>query len=271
MNGELAQAVALTAHARAALAGAPFELDLGSSTFQFVGELAFEGEVRRLLRATRHETIGATPRAWFDHLVRSGCRSLGLVLGAHAGPLPAHVAVAFAGGGSWGIVAEREDGRSVWTAHWRVADLNAADRRIWSVVYRESGRTAPLAERVETDAASVALASVLADADAFAGGAGLETWRDGFRAAREKLDADPVTFQYHGDLLPSVGYGRQARRLLSACEHAWVFGGMGSWNDLGFRDADLQGRYETITRTLYTAVLSGIVVATNARFEGPER
>jgi hypothetical protein len=44
---------------------------------------------------------------------------------------------------------------------------------------------------------------------------------------------------------------------------AWVFGGMGSWNDLGFAENDLQRQYEQITRELFTAVLQACVSAAN--------
>jgi hypothetical protein len=58
-------------------------------------------------------------------------------------------------------------------------------------------------------------------------------------------------------------YSREARQLLSACERAWVFGGMGSWNDLGFREGDLQRRYDQVTPSLYEAVVGGIAAAVN--------
>jgi hypothetical protein len=38
---------------------------------------------------------------------------------------------------------------------------------------------------------------------------------------------------------------------------------MGSWNDLGFQDADLQRRYEELTRRLYSAVLGAVDAAIN--------
>jgi hypothetical protein len=72
--------------------------------------------------------------------------------------------------------------------------------------------------------------------------------------------------RYPGDLdaLPEVAYSPQSRRLLTIAARAWVFGGMGSWNDLSFEDRDAQGRYEKVSEDLYRSVLAALVAATNA-------
>ena len=43
----------------------------------------------------------------------------------------------------------------------------------------------------------------------------------------------------------------------------FVFRGMGSWNDYGFSDRELQTRYERVTSRLYAAVMDGIIAAVN--------
>jgi hypothetical protein len=53
--------------------------------------------------------------------------------------------------------------------------------------------------------------------------------------------------------------------LLEACQTAWVFGGMGSWNDLWFEGED-QGIYERVSERLFEAVNAGIEqAATSSR------
>ncbi len=51
---------------------------------------------------------------------------------------------------------------------------------------------------------------------------------------------------------------------MAASVAAFVFGGMGSWNDTGFADREMQARYERVTRQLYIAVMDGLVTAVNA-------
>ena len=41
-----------------------------------------------------------------------------------------------------------------------------------------------------------------------------------------------------------------AAQLLGAAQSAWVFGGMGSWNDLGFEGED-QALYDRLSEELY--------------------
>jgi hypothetical protein len=57
------------------------------------------------------------------------------------------------------------------------------------------------------------------------------------------------------DRLPQRGYCYDAHRLIQAAERAWVFGGMGSWNDY----AD-----EESLSMLYDAVVSSILSAANS-------
>lgn len=267
MNGELAQAVALVAHCRAGLsAQQPLAMNLSHSTFKFVGNLDFEREIPRLLRAPAYESVGTEPAEWYEYLVGSGARSVSLVVERVGGRLADHVAVAFAGGGGWGIAVVHKDRKSLWRARWTTGKSRAPDDRIWSVLYREFGAGALPGGRKSVGSASKRLARVLADAAAFARDANLDFWLGWFDSAQEKLRVDEPTFEYHPDMLPPFIYTDDARRLLSACERAWVFGGMGSWNDLGFVEADLQRRYDTITLELYDAVLDGITAATNQDF-----
>jgi hypothetical protein len=45
--------------------------------------------------------------------------------------------------------------------------------------------------------------------------------------------------------------------MLDAAQSAWVFGGMGSWNDLGFAGAE-QKEYERVSKHLYAALTDAI-------------
>lgn len=45
----------------------------------------------------------------------------------------------------------------------------------------------------------------------------------------------------------------EAATLLDACQKAWVFGCMGSWNDMGF-DGENQKTYDRVSERLFQAV-----------------
>ena len=51
---------------------------------------------------------------------------------------------------------------------------------------------------------------------------------------------------------------------------AWVFGGMGSWNDVYFDDREARTEYEAISRHLYSALLTALLASVNSEFDpGP--
>ena len=112
--------------------------------------------------------------------------------------------------------------------------------------------------------AAEALETALREIGEFAAAqSGLAAWSETFAKAAESLGANAPAAPYHPDILPPRGYSSRARQLLAAAVGAFVFGGMGSWNDLGFAERKLQERYERLTKELYAAVMGGLVAAVN--------
>ena len=148
----------------------------------------------------------------------------------------------------WRLVA----GASTWRADWEFDD------RQWTVVYREAG-AAPEMPTPDVSARDRELRAAIVKARDFAVRAGnLDNWVGIFDDA---LAADGSGSDL---LLPPVGYPPDARLLLAMASTAWVFGGMGSWNDLGFADEETNAAYERVTRRLYRAVLTAIAAAVNS-------
>jgi len=67
---------------------------------------------------------------------------------------------------------------------------------------------------------------------------------------------------YHDDLAPDRALPLAATQILWAAQAAWVFGGMGSWNDLWF-EGDDQSLYEQLSEDLYQLLNVAIVIAAN--------
>ena len=53
-----------------------------------------------------------------------------------------------------------------------------------------------------------------------------------------------------------------AQRLFSASYNGWVFGGMGSWNDMYFEPKSENARYYSISSDLYSAINDAVQQAT---------
>ena len=69
-------------------------------------------------------------------------------------------------------------------------------------------------------------------------------------------------YGYHQYLAPGGGLPSLAVRLLDAYQPAWVFGGMGSWNDLGFH-GEVQAEYNRTSERLFLT-LTEVIQAVNA-------
>jgi hypothetical protein len=92
-----------------------------------------------------------------------------------------------------------------------------------------------------------------------------------FRNASGKLSsADPLAGTYHSDLAPTPIMPLEAKQLLASAQAAWVFGGMGSWNDLGF-DGNDQQEYTALSDELFLLLNQaiGATVNTTSGAAGP--
>jgi len=247
------------------LAGAgdtePPALDLESSTFRFVGSLAFH--IGSGMSAP--EADAATVGDWLRQLRDRQARRLWLFVAAPkptqgaAPPAEEHQLVGFANAGRWFLLVTGGRLCEIWRASWTVGDRNAPAQRIWSVryggAYAEPTTTPP---RPDVESATGRLAAVLRQARAFAKRQGLDSWAGWFERALDVGDDAP----FHGDMLPP-GYPSAARHLTAMAAQAWVFGGMGSWNDLSFEDQTAATEYETISRNLYRAIQVALVASVN--------
>lgn len=83
-----------------------------------------------------------------------------------------------------------------------------------------------------------------------------------FERALASLD-EGVRKGFHQDLVPAGQLPEASMRILEACQHAWVFDGMGSWNDMGFEGAE-QAEYDRVSEQLFTAINQAIPAAVNA-------
>jgi hypothetical protein len=266
VNGELAQLVALAAHGNAWLAGphdrpAP-DLERTSSTFQHVSRVTFRfaptlatgGEVGAVADWLAGERRLATLRLRLQTPVpRTGSSR-------RLGRLPDRIASSFSGGVDWGLIAEGQRTRRAWWPHWTFQPAPDIQRGSWHVSYDE-GRVPRSGLKPARDVAS-AMSTMLAAierAAAFAATQDWDDWRDWLSSA-----AVATVPRFHPDLLPVDAYSADARRLVAIAASAWVFGGMGSWNDLSFDDPDAEAEYRRVIDRLWPALCSAVAAAANS-------
>jgi len=261
VNGELAQLAALVAQGNAWLGGdhAAAARITSGSTFQYVRSFGFRHRAGRLVKRTVVET---TAEAWLEGLRRRGAAALWLdPRMSGSGPMPTRMAAAFANGARASIVA-LGPATERWWASWTVVGRpTPEDQRIWAVDY--DGEPDPMAVPEPRDVPrhlNELRERVRAAAD-LAGRAGWPMWVDWLEAALAAAASDAPVARFHDDVLPP-GAGVERRRLFALVSGAWVFGGMGSWNDMG-TVPELNDEYERVSQDLFEAITEGVAAAVN--------
>jgi hypothetical protein len=276
MNGPIAQIAALTCHANAFLRGkAVPEFFPANSTCQFCDSVKFIGFSKSLFGKVQETAVAASPNSWFDHLKTE--RIIGVRLSRtpqHNPEISDRRSAAFVGGGgNWAMETIPLQGTSAtWVARWVVWNQNAPERRIWRVDYGRVSKGPPRKfEPVNLDFATTRLRSALADVHSFSEKHDCEGFTACFARAKETLDSGGTKRHgYHKNLSPEGVVPESAAVLLDAVQSAWVFGGMGSWNDMGFAGAE-QTEYDRVSEQLFRAVNEAIEAATNASFPASEK
>ena len=267
MKTELADLVALVAHGTAWLAGATGTVA--------PDPLADTAPIRRSLRFDGGGQSSA--RDWLLDLRQRGARRLWLVVaeGQSALGAPPRMLAGFANAGRSSIVVDLGAAAEVWVGDWQVgAKPGAGQTAIWDVTY-SSVLVGPMEEGVEPPEIGPAFdrlsAALTAAAELASSEPSLGQWVDVFRTAMAAGAGNPASDAYER-LLPERGFSDEARRLLAMAGWAWVFGGMGSWNDVVPEGEAARARYDEVSEELYQAVLHAIEAATNAfSTPGPPR
>jgi len=175
------------------------------------------------------------------------------------------MSVGFVGGGpAWIIEAVGGERSALWQGYDRIGDQNHPQQKIWLNTYVLSGESQPQTYSAASldDAARAlneALVEIAALASEIAAG-GTST----FDAARLNLSADAPDSGYHADIGDYADFSKQQRQILGAVTTGWVFGGMGSWNDVG--SDGRPDEYERTSEQLFRALIDAICAVANASY-----
>jgi hypothetical protein len=203
--------------------------------------------------------------AWFQFLRLNKVRRLwNIAFAWERQDFPEHRAAAFAGGVPIAIQADLPKGFELWYPLWQTG---GPQQKPWLVTYRALQFPYSHARQPQ-DLGEIkhSLHQALLKAAEFARRpqAAALSWAAFFEKALERLDSAEPAMPYHADILPESGFSLEARQLLAGAAASYVFGGMGSWNNLGFEDPQTQAAYEQVTAELYAAVKLAVVKASNA-------
>ncbi len=274
MQTSIAQAVALIIYGNAFLLQRNIAEDFypANSTFQGCECVNFVDLCKKGNKRVE-ETFASEPLEWFEVLRQQGVNTLRMIYGPSGQTQPAdRVLVGFVGGGGrWLIESQISGASDFWEPRWQLGDRARADRKIWRVTYTRIAKDQPTVQPQGLENLEKLLQEFdqhLVAIEEFARAQKLDNFAELFKSARSRLHSDPpYSDQYHSDLTRPEFLPVAACKLLAACQDAWVFGGMGSWNDQGF-DAGTQPRYEALSEKLYQLLNRAVVTAANSSSYG---
>ena len=278
MNGEILQLINLTAFGNHYLNGGiiPVDFSLNNEAFQNC-TVAFQIVQNQCTNSIPHECLVAeNPEAWFQWLKLNGCKHLRLCYKSsyqqdqpHGG-LKDHIATAFVGGGgTWYIKTVYEHESHYWINQWELIpesmrEINGFGKKVWSVHYKliwkgENTSHPPMDMIVVTNQLKNTLDALIDFTEKH------KIWNEIFIKAKNILDYELTeNAGLYQDIFPSNNYSLTALQLLFSAREAWVFGGMGSWNDLGFSNKEDNETYEKLSEELYLNLIHAIIVAINS-------
>ncbi|TAG27112.1 MAG: hypothetical protein EAZ37_06270 [Burkholderiales bacterium] len=272
MQGTIFQILVLVTHGNMVLSGQPVASFYPQhSAFKFDEFVKFVDLERNGSRWSE-KPFAKDPDDWLAKLKGQRCSGLRVErVSTDKKDLSDRMSVAFIGGGGrWLIEAVCPRGSEYWEPKWEIGDRNRPDQRIWRVTY---GRIAQNQKASTTNFPSIEglsseMSSTLQDAISFSKKHKLDGFGKAFQSGYSALKADSEP-ELNG-IAPRGQLPLPASRLLAASQAAWVFGGMGSWNDLGF-EGDDQKQYEAISDRLFRLINSSLVATVNLSYKRAEK
>jgi hypothetical protein len=265
MNGTLTQLVSLCSAANGVIANR-FEPDTfypANVEFNFCNSVQFVDIESGFLRKPREIVRFSDANQWLRSLRDTEAVKAWLTFsGTQNSKAPDHhLSALVGGGGDWKLVVTTERTAEAWMSRWKVTAQKAQDNRIWSVTYGCVAKFAQAIQVPQPDLNGTAnrLRRALEDTQRFAIKHKLPAWSEWFQRA---LDGLNLTTPESVQLVCLDSYPETAQSLLAAAYSGWVFGGMGSWNDLGFKSKVEHQQYEELSAGLYAAITDAIQQST---------
>ena len=208
-----------------------------------------------------HSVIAADPNAWLARIAKD-FDGLWLDYAERKKWVSDRMTVGFVGGGRrWLIGAVKGDTTELWEGGDELGDKKAPNHKIWNSGYvrldadwKQKREPAPSLAEIRT-----ALDDTLQQIGAFARKVKVDNFAQCFEDAHKALTARPRP----DPMLAGAVLPEDAAQLWSAIGSAWVFGGMGSWNDMGF-DGEDNTTYETLSDRLFSELNEAVAAVANS-------
>ncbi|MES2108058.1 MAG: hypothetical protein V4577_04895 [Bacteroidota bacterium] len=205
---------------------------------------------------------------WFNYLKNTKCRKLKLRYHHSISQSQSkdHETAGFVGGGgTWLIEAVYDSHSTYWIGKEDLTHKDKKDGKIWNITYSQLlSKPDAFQPNYSLVEAKQKLASILTRIAAFADKHNMDYWADIFQKAKKNLTITQPVVDYYKDFIVIENYSLSARQVLFAASTAWVFGGMGSWNDILYENEKDNSLNNALSSELYDAVIEGTIAAVNS-------
>ena len=273
MTGDITRAITLTTYGTSFLKD---NYDISSLTldhpaFIFENKVEFLVHKKHFLSKPTWQQYATGPIEWFNKLKKEGCKGLRFVMQSDNSVklndkiVPDYKLASFVGGGGRKFIQTVfHDHSDFWQAREEVTDKNAPDNRIWTISYGRVLANQPTQPKIIYDIDDIKhrLKVKLTEIASFAEREELSFWSTWFREAVSLLEINQTENNYR--VVPIDKTDLKTLQLLAGSGKAWCFGGMGSWNDIGFNDPEKEKIYEALTHDLFNIVNESYLAVANS-------
>lgn len=269
MVGTVAQLLSLVSYGNEFITKHSFPLDYfpNNLVFQYDKEVVFDTSKEKLFGGTKAIHL-ANPQEWFRWLKEDGCLELRAIFqySDQKDFKDYMMAGMVGGGGTWFVQSSYKRYCDLWYANWEVGNQNDPDNKIWLVKYKTVLQKQEIKQQLFLlNPIKEELEKLLIEIEAFARTNKKDMWADWFKKALESLNSNkPYESFYQQNMIVLKNYSLLAQQVLFGASNAWVFGGMGSWNDIGFAEKETNVKYEQLSEQLYDVMIRGLVGAINS-------
>jgi hypothetical protein len=269
MVGTVAQLLSLVSYGNEFITKHSFPLDYfpNNPVFQYDKEVVFDTSKEKFFGGTKAIHL-ANPQEWFRWLKEDGCLELRAIFqySDQKDFKDYMMAGMVGGGGTWFVQSSYKRYCDLWYANWEVGNQNDPDNKIWLVKYKTVLQKQEIKQQLFLlNPIKEELGKLLIEIEAFARTNKKDMWADWFKKALESLNSNkPYESFYQQNMIVLKNYSLLAQQVLFGASNAWVFGGMGSWNDIGFAEKETNVKYEQLSEQLYDVMIRGLVGAINS-------
>jgi len=263
MTGILAQTIAMVSFGNEYLKGNQLKNFFPeNSVFQYCNSVDFrEMKKPSFFSSKREVVIAENPIEWFRYLSDKNCKTIKLYY-QRTEPDDYRLVAFVGGGGNWFIECVYQDYSDFWISNW---NHDKTSKTIpWNVLYGKAMNNQPIMRfSGNLPATRAKLKEILIEVADFAFQETTENWGKTFEKALATLDDKNPVMNYYKDFIVRDNYSLESLQLLISACNAFVFGGMGSWNDFIFENRRTNETYSLLSSKLYNAIAESILVAVN--------